>query len=147
MPVTVIQKPQLVDKVQVPNGGKRSYRRFFIGLLIVVLIAAAGVVFYFRFGDQARSISLSADLTNSVKKLKIYQTQYSSFPTKIDVNQCPLEPVASTDNNYCLKVSTGNNLFSYESKGSNFTLRLYSAGVIMQITDTSSPELVSADKL
>ena len=53
-------------------------------------------------------VAVQSDLTNTSTQLKLYQTIYGSYPTLDNITKCPTAPIV--DNNYCLKVTSGNTL-------------------------------------
>lgn len=89
-----------------------------VELLVIIIVIAVLVVIsilsYTGIVQRANATSLQGDLTSNAKKLKLYLSEYGSYPTSFDANNCPLLPVPNTTN-YCLSFSGGNSLKSYET--------------------------------
>src|SRR5680860_283263 len=96
-----------------------TYQRGFtiVELLVVIVVigilAAITIVSYSGISQKATVVSLISDLDNASKQLKLYQVEYSSFPTTLTSN-CPTAPI--NDTKYCLKPSSGNT-YTYSSLG------------------------------
>lgn len=110
-------------------------------IVVIGILAAITIVSYSGISQRAIVVSLQSDLSSSAKKLKMYQTIYSSYPTALGADKCPITP--NIDANYCLKAST-NNTFTYTSDGTSFTLIDTNAnGTTYSITDNSSLQVGS----
>lgn len=117
-------------------------------LIVVVVIAILAAITIVAFnGIQARAIStaLQSDLANASKTLKLYQVDYSAYPTSIDsTTNCPVP----ADDKYCLKLSPGNDFISYTVNNTTnpqtFTLDIiHTNGTQYYIDETSNPTLAS----
>lgn len=109
-------------------------------IVIIGILAAITIVSYTGITQKAIIVSLTSDLDNASKQIKLYQTSNNSFPTILNTNNCPTAPVA--DNSLCLKPSP-NNALTYSSNGSTFTLTETNAnGTKYQITDSTTPTAV-----
>src|SRR5680860_458789 len=80
-------------------------------IVVIGILAAITIVSYSGISQKATVVSLISDLDNASKQLKLYQVEYSSFPTTLTSN-CPTAPI--NDTKYCLKPSSGNT-YTYSS--------------------------------
>jgi len=100
------------------NHKNRYYTPAFtiVELLVVIVIigilAAITIVSYTGITQKANITSLTSDLDNASKQLKLYYQLYGSYPTSLNVSNCPTAP--TVDNTYCLKPTSGNT-FTYLS--------------------------------
>lgn len=81
-------------------------------IVIIGILAAITIVSYTGITQKAIVSSLTSDLDNAAKQLKLYNQLYGSFPTTMNASNCPTAP--NVDNTYCLKASSGNT-FTYSS--------------------------------
>lgn len=91
---------------------RKSYSGFTIVELLVVIVvigilAAITIISYTGISQKANNVSLQTDLNNASKQLKMYYSEYGSYPSAL-VNNC------TADTKYCLKPSSGN-IFTYAS--------------------------------
>lgn len=97
---------------------RQAYQRGFtiVELLIVIVIigilAAITIVAYNGIQQRATIASLSSDLDNANKSLKLFQVDNSTFPTTIDCS------IADSMVNKCVKSSNGT---TYQYVASNVT--------------------------
>lgn len=82
-------------------------------IVILAIIATLAIISYSGVTNRASVSSLQADVTNSIKQIKLYHAEFSAYPLTFDSNNCPLTPVASTI--YCLKFSVNNSLKYYQA--------------------------------
>jgi len=125
----------------------RSHRFGFtiVELLVVIVIigilAAITIVTYTGIAGKATLASLTSDLDNASKQLKVFQTINGSYPASI--NDCPTP--AST--NMCLKFSPSNTITYYAPNNSTspqtFNLTLSNNGLNGVVTDNSKPSLLT----
>lgn len=108
-------------------------------VVIIGIISAIVFVSYSGVNQKAIVTSLESDLAINAKKLKLYQVEYSSFPTALDANNCPTSPQISST--YCLNFSSDNTLDSYIGDSLTFTLQIKNNSNVMKITQDSSPDI------
>jgi len=77
-------------------------------IVVIGILAAITIVSYTGISQKATVVSLSSDLSNASKQLKLYQIEHGSYPTSLDGNNCPLGSDPSPDMKYCLKATSGN---------------------------------------
>lgn len=86
-----------------------------VTIVVIGILAVITVISYSGVTSRANIANIQADLVNASQQLKLYQTLYSSYPTTLNSNNCPDAP--NIDNNYCLKLSSGNS-FQYAANNS-----------------------------
>ena len=123
-----------------------SLRAFTIVELLVVIVvigilAAITIVSYTGISSRATVASVQADLSNASKLLKMYYTEYSSYPILDPSTFCPISP-SVIDNKYCLKTSSGTT-FNYVTNGtsspSGFCLTATKNSTTYNVTENTSP--------
>lgn len=128
---------------RVTNDKQRGLGFTIVELLIVVVVigilATITVVSFNGIVSQTKIASIKYDLDTNSRKLQLYYTQYSSYPTSLDGNKCPSLP--TPDTNYCLKFSNGATFSSYTGTTSNYTLEVVIDGSAYQVTPDSGPVL------
>ena len=72
-----------------------------IVIVVIGILAVITVVSYTGVQKRAIAASIVSDLDSFSKKIKLYYSMYSEYPT-LGADYCPTSPVV--DNNYCLKV-------------------------------------------
>ena len=102
----------------------KAYSGFTIVELLIVIVvigilATITLVSYAGITNRANISVMQSDLFNSSIKLKAYQAVHGSYPTDIDANYCPSDPIADTT--LCLKASS-DNVYTYTSDGIAFNL-------------------------
>lgn len=108
-------------------------------IVVIGIISAIVFVAYSGVNQKAITASLESDLALNAKKLKLYQVEYSSFPTALDTNNCPTLP--QTSSGHCLSFSGGNTLDSYTGDASTFTLKIKNGSTSFKITENSAPTI------
>src|SRR5680860_993973 len=139
----------MIHKPQRNTNNHQDHHGFTIVELLVVIVvigilAAITIVSYSGISQKATVVSLISDLDNASKQLKLYQVEYSSYPTTLVAN-CPTAPV--NDSKYCLKPSSGNT-FSYSTLGvstnpDGFGLKATNGTTNYTITNNSAPVVMS----
>lgn len=128
-----------------------NYKKAFtvVELLIVVIVIAIisvlAIVSYSGITEKARISSLQSDLSAGAKKLKLYYSQYGSYPTSLDSNGCPALP--TVDSNYCVKLTSGNTISSFTGSASSFTLTISNGAKLYKITESTAPQSATAFNL
>ena len=112
-----------------------------VELLIVVVVigilAAITIVSFSGITGQATKAALSSDLDANTRKMQLYYTQYGSYPTSFDASNCPSAPIV--DNNYCLKKSSANIIYSYTGTSSTFMLVMKNNSDYYKATESTGP--------
>lgn len=119
-----------------------NHRAFTIVELLIVIVvigvlAAITVVSFSGITSQANIATIQSDLNSNSRKLQLYFTQYGSYPTTLDGSNCPSAP--TVDNNYCLKLSSGNSVSSYSSTQSTFILTISRGSIAYKVTESAGP--------
>jgi len=135
----------LINKNRQNRKTNKANPAFTIVELLVVIVAisilaAITIVSYAGISTNAVASSLKSDLTNASTQLKMYYTEYSSYPTSLNASNCPTGPVI--DNKYCLKASP-NTSYNYIANSSQtptgFCLTATSNSTTYNVTDGTSP--------
>lgn len=113
-----------------------------IAITIVAVLATLTVVSFRGISQKAIVSSIQADLAANAKKLKLYFTEYGSYPTSLDSNSCPGAPIATPSSNYCLKYSNSNIIQSYSGSTYAFNLIIKNGNVKYVTNETSAIGLV-----
>jgi prepilin-type N-terminal cleavage/methylation domain-containing protein len=129
------------------NYKTKNHRAFTVVELIVVIVVIgilAAIVFtgYTNISDRAKTAALQQDLDNNSKILKLYYSEFNSYPTSLSGN-CPSLPQAST--NYCLKLTTGNSISGYSGTANTFSLSEINGSLQYVVTESSPPLAASND--
>ena len=103
-------------------------------IVVIGILAAITIVSYVGLSNRAIGASIQSDLNNDANLIKLYQTDYGSFPTSFDANNCPLTP--SADTKYCLKYSQGATV-AYGGTSNSFVLLENKNGISYQVTNKS----------
>ena len=99
-------------------------------------MAAITIISYSGISQKATVAALQSDLDNASKKLKMYYTLYSSYPTALNASYCPTAP--TSDTNYCLPISNGNTI-NYNGNTDAFGLVETNGTTYYKITNSSAP--------
>jgi prepilin-type N-terminal cleavage/methylation domain-containing protein len=109
-----------------------------IVIVVIAILAAITIVAYNGIQQKATAASLTSDLDNASKLLKLYQVDNSGYPL---TNDCSASPAA---NSICLKSSSGTTYTAFQtSNASNpqtFCLTALNKGVNYRITSDGTPE-------
>ena len=110
-----------------------------IVIVVIGILAAITIVSFGGITSQANVAAVKSDLNSNSRKLQLYYTQYGSYPTTLDGNNCPSAP--TVDTNYCLKVSTGTTL-TYQldtTNTSDYALYATKGSTIYKVTSNGQP--------
>ena len=102
-------------------------------IVVIGILAAVTIVSYTGISNKANTASVQLDLSNASTLLKMYYTEYGSYPIIASGSNCPSNPVADTK--YCLKLSPNNTKTYSPSTGTN------SQSYSLNITNTNSNTL------
>ena len=95
-------------------------------IVVIGILATITIVSYTGIQQKAVVASLTSDLDNASKQLKLYQIDHSVYPTSLNASNCPLDSLGVVDNTYCLKLSSGNTfLYSSNNNSTPQTFSLY----------------------
>lgn len=92
--------------------------------MVIGILAAITIVAYSGISQNAIVSSIQSDLDNNSRLLKLYYTDYGSYPTNTlsDSSKCPTNP--NSDTKYCLKLSGINSIEYYSGTLSGYSLRI-----------------------
>lgn len=101
-----------------------------IVIVIIGILAAITIVSYTGITKRAGEATLSADLANASKKIKLYNADHGFYPDRMDANNCPVDASGNVDTQYCIKKSGNNSIVyfaaapytDYKLTGSNGTV-------------------------
>ena len=109
-------------------------------IVVIGILATITMVSYTGITQKATDVTIESDLSNSRKALQLYQVTYDSYPTTLDVNDCPATPTPETDPMFCLSSSGNNDYTAYRSDGTSYGLEITGANnTIYSTTDTTEP--------
>lgn len=105
-------------------------------IVVIGILAAVTIVSYTGVTNRAKIAVIQSDLSNASKRLKVYQSTYSSYPTALNASYCPTAPAA--DATLCLNAS-GSNTFTYTSNGTTFNLiETNTNGMVYNVTESTA---------
>ena len=109
-------------------------------IVVIGILATITMVSYTGITQKATDVTIESDLSNSRKALQLYQVTYDSYPTTLDVNDCPATPTPENDPMFCLSSSGSNDYTAYRSDGTSYGLEITGANnTIYSTTDTTEP--------
>jgi general secretion pathway protein G len=128
------------------NSAKKSgftIVELLVVIVVIGILAAITIVSYAGISQKAVATSLTSDLDNASRQLKLYQVDHGSYPTyPLTVtgnNYCP-----SDDAKYCFKASPGNS-FTYTNVAPlTFNLRSENSSTSYSLTNNSQPTISNA---
>jgi len=103
-------------------------------IVVIGILAAITAISYSGISKQAVIASMKSDIASSIRSLKLYNTEYSSYPTTL-TNNCPSVPLA--DDKYCLKTSGNNQLIGYTGTSKSFYLMIKNNTICYDAADDS----------
>jgi prepilin-type N-terminal cleavage/methylation domain-containing protein len=115
-------------------------------IVVIAILAAITIVTYTGISSKATVASLTSDLDNSSKQLKMYYVDHGAYPATLDGSNCPTGPA---DTKYCLKPSPGTT-FSYSTLGvatnpQSFALQATKSGTSYIIANDTTPAQISTN--
>lgn len=114
-----------------------------IVVAIVAIIATLTIVAYSNSTQNAKVAAMKSDLVADSKLLKLYYSEYGSYPTSIDpTSYCPIVPFSNPA--YCLKSSNGATLV-YNGTTSTFTLDATLNSTTYRVTESATPFAYTAN--
>lgn len=108
-----------------------------IVIIVIAILAVLAIISFSGITQKATVASIQADLGQNSKKLKLYYSQYGSYPTSLDSNNCPTLPVS--DGSFCLKTSGSNSVYSYSATTSTFVLKIANGTVLYRVNESEPP--------
>ncbi|MCX6728638.1 MAG: prepilin-type N-terminal cleavage/methylation domain-containing protein [Candidatus Saccharibacteria bacterium] len=109
-------------------------------IVVIGILAAITIVSYAGVSQKAVATSLTSDLDNASRQLKLYQVDHGTFPTSpltvTGSKYCPAD-----DNRYCFRASSGNTITYTNVLPSTFSLKATdnSNTTAYSITNSSMP--------
>lgn len=128
-----------------PFRGGFTIIELLVVIVVIGVLAAITIVSYAGVNNRATVASLQSDLSTAAQQLKMYMTEYGSYPTALDGSFCPTSPIVDTK--YCLK-SSGSNSFTinpagYAGTANSFTLTEVNGTNVWRVTDNTAPGAVA----
>lgn len=109
--LTINNLPVYILVMKLQTTKNKKYQQAFTIVELITVIVVIGILtiltsfFYLDVSKKAADAVIASDLTNASQKLKLYLSEYGSYPTAFDSNFCPTAPISDED--YCLKASQG----------------------------------------
>ncbi|MBC7869075.1 prepilin-type N-terminal cleavage/methylation domain-containing protein [Candidatus Saccharibacteria bacterium] len=106
-----------------------------IVIVVIGVLASISIVAYSGINQRAVAASLSSDLASATKQLKLFQVDYSAYPTTINC------AIADSATNKCLKSSNGTTYTYNANNGVNpqtFGLTAYNGTQSYNISQASA---------
>ena len=108
-------------------------------IVVIGILAAITIVSYSGISSKAITASLTSDLSNASKQLKLFQVDNSTYPTTIDCS------IPDSTTNKCIKSSTGTTYtYQVNNTSSPQTFTIYatktSSDTTYRITSDSQPQ-------
>lgn len=100
-----------------------------IKLIVVIVVIGILIMAIVTIVEKNKAVYKS-DLEKASSQLELYKSEYKSYPTALDINNCPTTPVVNT--NYCLKVSKGYGL-SYTGDSESYSLSITNASSLLNL--------------
>ena len=131
----------------VMTNSKRGFTivELLVVIVVIGILAAITIVSYTGITSRATVASLTSDLDNASKQLKLYQVEHNAFPASLQTStNCPQDsttPTPIVDTNYCLKSSSGNTLAYSSTNTTTFALTAtnITTNTAYGLNNTSSP--------
>lgn len=89
-------------------------------IIVISILTALAFAGYATLRQRIVNASMMSDLVTSKNVLNMYYVDHGSYPTSLSSDYCPVHP---SDDQYCLKASTGNSyVYGASNTYQNFTL-------------------------
>lgn len=111
-----------------------------IVIVVIGVLSSVALVSYIGVTQKANVVSIKSDLISAKNQINLYQVDYGSYPTSLDLNDCPSAP--AVDLKYCIKPSSGNSIDDYESDGNDFSIIISNNNVSYEVTKDLPPQYV-----
>lgn len=112
-------------------------------IVVIGILATITVISYTGVTNKATVASLTSDLGNAAKQLKLYYVDHGVYPASLNADSCPLDSSGVVDNRYCIKISSGNTYNAYRSSDATnnpvFCLVVNSGDKEYYVTGSSNP--------
>ena len=126
-----MSKPSTIYHLQTTNPAF-TIVELLVVIVVIAILAAITIVSFTGISQKASVASIQSDLSNVSNLLKMYFTEYGSYPTIATDSNCPSSPIV--DDKYCLKLSPNNTKTYSPSTGTNS--QTYSLNITNTITNT-----------
>jgi prepilin-type N-terminal cleavage/methylation domain-containing protein len=113
-----------------------------IVIVVIGILAIISVVSISGVTSKADIATLQSDLSTNAKKMKLYFSEYNSYPTSF-VNNCPSAPQPSAA--YCLTNSSGVVLTYSNGSATTFTIDATKNSINYRVTESTSPVAYTAN--
>lgn len=115
-----------------------------VAIVLIGILATISLISYSGISNKAIVTSLQSDLSSAALQLKMYNTEYGSYPQTMNDSNCPTTPISDTK--YCLKSSSGNTLtYCPIAPYATFTLKgANTNGTNYSITDNAPPSVIGS---
>ena len=115
-------------------------------IVVIGILAAITIVSYTGISSKAIVASLTSDLDNASKQMKLYYIDHGNYPVTLNSSNCPTDPA---DTKYCLKPSS-DTTFTYSTLGvatnpQSFALQATKSGTSYIIANNTTPAQISAN--
>lgn len=108
---------------------------------MIGVLAAITTVSFTGITNKAIIAGIKSELRSDATNLKLYITEYGSYPSALGPDNCPTLPNAS--NNHCIKAGSGNSI-SYTGSGQSFSLIITNmpTGISYKISESDNIMLI-----
>ena len=111
-------------------------------IVVIGILASITIVSYSGISNKAITASLTSDLSNASKQMKLYYVDHGNFPTSFNTNNCPLDSTSTIDTRYCIKFSS-DTTYQYIPNNSinppDFSIAATKGTTSYKVTNDSTP--------
>jgi prepilin-type N-terminal cleavage/methylation domain-containing protein len=104
-------------------------------IVVIGILATITIVSFTGVNQRAIVASVESDLDSNARLLKLYNSEYGTYPTAYN-NNCPSLP--TPDTKYCLKTSGNNSISGLNGSGSSFSICVSNGTTFYSITDNTA---------